>query len=103
MKKYACNRLYKASGEWMPQSVVSINERGEVESYAPLKEETSATEISMNCWMNSHRKMHQPYMLGTFRNSTFNKKHLPHEASSDTYRTASELRTNNAGSHSHVQ
>ena len=44
MKKYACNRLYKASGEWMPQSVVSINERGEVESYAPLKEETSSTE-----------------------------------------------------------
>ena len=44
MKKYACNRLYKASGEWMPQSVVSINERGEVERYAPLKEETSATE-----------------------------------------------------------
>ena len=42
MKKYACNRLYKASGEWMPQSVVSINERGEVESYAPLKEETLA-------------------------------------------------------------
>ena len=44
MKKYACNRLYRASEEWMPQSVVTINERGEVESIAPLLEETSATE-----------------------------------------------------------
>ena len=44
MKKYACNRLYRASDEWMPQSVVTINERGEVESIAPLLEETSATE-----------------------------------------------------------
>jgi hypothetical protein len=44
MKKYACNRLYKASDEWMPQSVVTINERGEVERVAPLLEETSATE-----------------------------------------------------------
>lgn len=44
MKKYACNRLYRASDEWMPQSVVTINERGEVERIAPLLEETSATE-----------------------------------------------------------
>jgi hypothetical protein len=44
MKKYACNRLYRASEEWMPQSVVTINERGEVERIAPLLEETSATE-----------------------------------------------------------
>ena len=44
MKKYACNRLYKAPGKWMPQSVVTINERGEVEGFAPLMEETSATE-----------------------------------------------------------
>ena len=44
MKKYACNRLYRASEEWMPQSVVTINERGEVERIAPLIEETSATE-----------------------------------------------------------
>ena len=44
MKKYACNRLYRASEEWMPQSVVTINERGEVERVAPLLEETSATE-----------------------------------------------------------
>ena len=28
----------------MPQSVVTINERGEVERFAPLMEETSATE-----------------------------------------------------------
>ena len=44
MKKYACNRLYRASDEWMPQSVVTINEKGEVERIAPLLEETSATE-----------------------------------------------------------
>jgi hypothetical protein len=44
MKKYACNRLYKAPGEWMSQSVVSINDRGEVEGYVPLVDETSATE-----------------------------------------------------------
>ena len=44
MKKYACNRLYRASDEWMPQSVVTINEKGEVERVAPLLEETSATE-----------------------------------------------------------
>lgn len=44
MKKYACNRLYRASEEWMPQSVVTINERGEVEEFAPLVEETSSTE-----------------------------------------------------------
>lgn len=44
MKKYACNRLYRASEEWMPQSVVTINEKGEVERIAPLLEETSATE-----------------------------------------------------------
>ena len=44
MKKYACNRLYRASDEWKPQSVVTINEKGEVERVAPLLEETSATE-----------------------------------------------------------
>lgn len=44
MKKYACNRLYRASDEWMPQSVVTINEKGEVERVAPLLEETFATE-----------------------------------------------------------
>ena len=44
MKKFACNRLYKAPGEWMSQSVVSINDRGEVEGYVPLLDETSATE-----------------------------------------------------------
>ena len=44
MKKFACNRLYVAPGEWMFQSVVSINERGEVQGYVPLVDETSATE-----------------------------------------------------------
>lgn len=44
MKRYACHRLYTAHNLYFPQSVVVINDEGEVMDYASLTEETPATE-----------------------------------------------------------
>lgn len=44
MRKFACNRLYISDTECLPQSVVSVDESGNVLGYAPLKDEQAATE-----------------------------------------------------------
>ena len=44
MRKFACNRLYISDIECLSQSVVSVDESGNVLGYAPLKEEQAATE-----------------------------------------------------------
>ena len=44
MRKFACNRLYISETEYLSQSVVTIDELGMVQGYAPLKDEQAATE-----------------------------------------------------------
>ena len=44
MRKFACNRLYVSESECLPQSVVTLDELGMVQGYAPLKDEQAATE-----------------------------------------------------------
>ena len=60
MKKYACNRLYKSPEVFLSQSIVTINERGEVEGLAPLGEEVSATEWLGGVIILSDKKMMSP-------------------------------------------
>ena len=43
MRKFACNRLY-IHNQYLSHAVVTMDERGEVESYFPFSEEMSATE-----------------------------------------------------------
>ena len=42
-RRYACNRLY-VGDRCFPQSIVEVNNAGEVEGYTPLTQETPATE-----------------------------------------------------------
>ena len=44
MKKYACNRLYLSSNEYLSPSVVCLDDEGCVISFALLKDELDATE-----------------------------------------------------------
>ena len=43
-KKYACHRVYDSPYHYLSQSVVSIDENGEVVECKPLTQETSFTE-----------------------------------------------------------
>lgn len=56
MKKYACNRLYLNDGRYYPQSVVILDDKGEVAGHAPLTEETSFTEWIGGVIIISHQK-----------------------------------------------
>lgn len=60
MKKYACNRLYKSPEDILSQSIVTINERGEVEGLASLGEEVSATEWLGGIIILSDKRMMSP-------------------------------------------
>lgn len=44
LKRFACHRLYLAPGAYQGQSVVTLNESGEVVGFALLEEETRHTE-----------------------------------------------------------
>lgn len=44
MKKFACHRVYKAPNSFQGQSVISINDKGEVVSCSLLTNETHYTE-----------------------------------------------------------
>lgn len=44
VKKYACHRVYDAPCHYLSQSVVSIDEKGEVVDCRPLSQETAFTE-----------------------------------------------------------
>ena len=43
-KNYACHRVYRTSGHYQPQSVVTISEKGEVIDCRPLSLEIPFTE-----------------------------------------------------------
>ena len=42
-RRFACNRLYVGK-KYLSQAIVEINDKGQVESYMPLIQETPATE-----------------------------------------------------------
>ena len=43
IRRFACNRLYVGK-KYLSQAVVEINDKGQVEGYMPLIQETPATE-----------------------------------------------------------
>lgn len=121
-KNYACHRVYDSPQHYLTQSVVSIADNGEVMKCKPLSQETAFTEwiggaivlspeseitlpIDFKTLRQQSTKGNEssPFMLGISLISIFRKKPRLPKASSDVYRSPSELGTNNRRSHGYIQ
>lgn len=68
MKNYACHRLYDSPGHYSGQSVVTLDECGQVVSYAPLTSEQPATEwIGGVILLSDKQDVHADTLLEQFR------------------------------------